>query len=161
MVCDDEFCQNIEQEDDGSEADSDEGSDNAKMSLDSVPNRAATGNSSRADVITEIENLLEEVGEDTLLPPLDGTAFYFNICRVNHSCDPNVIVKYISDPDCGLMAAMTVLRPIQAGEELLQSYVEQSLPFLERKNALDEYGFECTCTLCMEQRNQVGTNVKS
>ena len=78
-------------------------------------------------------------GADSLFPPLDGTAFYQLICKINHSCEPNVIVRYSppsssSSPSSlggggslGLRAYLTTLRPIESGEELLQSYIDQSL----------------------------------
>ena len=44
--------------------------------------------------LDEVRRLVEEHGEDTLFPPLDGTAFFLLICRINHSCMPNVSVRY-------------------------------------------------------------------
>lgn len=44
--------------------------------------------------LDEIRRLVSEHGEDTLFPPLDGTAFFLLICRINHSCAPNVAVRY-------------------------------------------------------------------
>lgn len=75
----------------------------------------------------ELFGILDEVGADTVYPPLDGTAFYTTICRINHSCNPNVMVKYVCTPEHGLCAQMVVLRDIAEGEELLQSYIDQSL----------------------------------
>jgi hypothetical protein len=51
----------------------------------------------------------------------------------------------------GLRAEMVALRPIAAGEELLQSYVDEGLPFQERQLALQEYGFTCQCPRCLQQ----------
>ena len=44
--------------------------------------------------LDEIRRLVLEHGEETLFPPLDGTAFFLLICRINHSCEPNVAVRY-------------------------------------------------------------------
>ena len=44
--------------------------------------------------LDEVRRLVGEHGEDTLFPPLDGTAFFLLICRINHSCVPNVSVRY-------------------------------------------------------------------
>ena len=46
----------------------------------------------------ELQELLDTYGEEVLFPPLDGTAFYSLVCRINHSCDPNVMVRY-AEPD--------------------------------------------------------------
>ena len=66
-------------------------------------------------------------GEDKIFPPLDGTAFYSILCKLNHSCIPNVRVKYAMDKDLGLIAELFAIKPIFPGEELLQSYIDQNL----------------------------------
>jgi hypothetical protein len=71
------------------------------------------------------ETLMNE-GEDRIFPPLDGTGFYSTICHMNHSCDPNVVVKYHTIPDVGLVASVVALRDIDAGDELQQSYIDAS-----------------------------------
>ena len=38
--------------------------------------------------------VLEEYGDTTIFPPVDGAAFYLKICKINHSCEPNVRVEY-------------------------------------------------------------------
>lgn len=65
-------------------------------------------------------------GEDRIFPPLDGTGFYSTICHMNHSCDPNVIVKYNAIPEVGLVASVVALRDIELGAELQQSYIDAS-----------------------------------
>ncbi len=75
----------------------------------------------------KFRGLIEDEGIDRLYPPLDGTAFYSNICHINHSCVPNVIVKYISTTDLGLLANVVALRSISEGEELVQSYIDSDL----------------------------------
>lgn len=119
---------------------------------------------------TDLEVLREIVlqeGLATLFPPLDGTAFYTKICKMNHSCDPNVIIKYTStsaadhtDTSSGVMisrgitAEVIALRPITEGEELLQSYIDQSLGYEERQAALKDYGFTCRCRKCLSEASQ-------
>ena len=44
--------------------------------------------------------------------------------------------------------ALQVLRPIAQGEELVQSYIDESAPYLERVKALADYGFSCSCNKC-------------
>ena len=98
--------------------------------------------------LEELLNLVEELGEDSLFPPLDGTSFYELTCKINHSCDPNVIVTYATSNEVGLQAQLLVLKPIQADEELVQSYIDQSQSLPARRAALIDYGFICTCRTC-------------
>lgn len=100
-------------------------------------------------LLNELRAVLNDEGTDNIFQPLDGAAFYFTICRINHSCDPNVMVRYDCDPVKGLVANMHVLRHIDPDEELLQSYINQHLPYEERQKALEDYGIVCTCPRCL------------
>jgi hypothetical protein len=88
---------------------------------------------------------------DYIFPPLDGTAMYATTCKMNHSCDPNVIVLY-KRTGWGalhpLVAYCVALRDIQAGEELTISYIDANVPWAERQEALENYGFVCECPKC-------------
>ena len=42
-------------------------------------------------------------------------------------------------------------KEILPGEELLISYIDESLPYLERRRALLDYGFECSCPKCLRK----------
>ena len=77
-------------------------------------------------VRSRVFRLLEEEDREKLFPPLDGTAFYSMICKINHSCDPNVFVKYVCHPSVGLAAELHAVRDILEGEELTQSYIDQT-----------------------------------
>jgi len=101
--------------------------------------------------LIELQEILISDGVDNIFPPLDGTAFYKTICKINHSCCPNCIVKYTSDPVHGLLAQMVALRDIQEGEEMVQSYIDQSMDFKNRQNALRDYGFQCHCAKCTDE----------
>lgn len=108
-----------------------------------------------------IFQVMDTYGDSSILPPVDGAAFYLNICKINHSCEPNVRVEYkhgsSNDSEVAargsgakkLVAYVKALRPIAQGEELLQAYVEESLPYEERVRALAEYGFKCSCGKCL------------
>ena len=183
----DEDAEGIQDDDIASEVDDgDEGE-----AEDAFP--TSTGNPS----LDELHALLNEHGLDKVFPPLDGTAFYTNICKINHSCVPNVIVTYTTrfhlkptpilglgtheasvvrgddDRNDGLVALVKVLRPIQPGEELVQSYIDTNLgtisplstiqyslsspyaivytDYTDRQAALQDYGFVCTCSKCIEE----------
>ena len=77
-------------------------------------------------VADRLSSYLEEYTAEVLFPPLDGTSFYKNICKINHSCEPNVRVKYSSTVEHGLVANVVALRDIQPNEELLQSYIDEN-----------------------------------
>lgn len=155
-VCMDEACGEGDGEDEDEYEDID---DDEEENVESTPE----GVMSAADVIDEstgnpdldiVHDTIAQYGEDSFLPPLDGTAFYFLICKINHSCVPNVIVKYTSSEDSqsgqvGLVAQLVALRDILPGEELLQSYVDASLPTAARGKLLSEYGFKCSCVKCV------------
>ena len=80
----------------------------------------------KSDDFQTLQDLINSTGEENLYPPLDGTSFYTTICRVNHSCVPNVMVRYRVDPSHGLCAEMVALRDIEENEELVQSYIDQT-----------------------------------
>ena len=77
--------------------------------------------------LDKLRALIKETGADTLFPPLDGTALYATMCKINHSCVPNVLVTYTFTQEHGLVAQLRTVRPIQPGEELVQSYVDQHM----------------------------------
>ena len=70
------------------------------------------------------------------------------ICRVNHSCDPNVSWRYYH-ADRQLVLVST--RDIKQGEELLVDYCGHSDEWegTERRDHLSLfYGFDCECPIC-------------
>jgi hypothetical protein len=68
---------------------------------------------------------------------------------MQHSCVPNVINKFASDFD----AEVTALRNIEAGEELVHSYVDVSHSFKKRVRILQLWGFAkgCECSACVNK----------
>ncbi|EGG02004.1 uncharacterized protein MELLADRAFT_66658 [Melampsora larici-populina 98AG31] len=50
--------------------------------------------------------------------------------------------------DHALQVSMHAIRDISPGEELTISYRDMKLPRLERQQELEDYGFNCTCSLC-------------
>ena len=95
---------------------------------------------------------------DDMFAPLDGTALYSLVCCMNHSCRPNCVVRYprgASDSADGkaspLVAHVVLLEQVAAGDELTQSYVDKDMGLLERRKALEDYGFLCRCPRCLEE----------
>lgn len=104
--------------------------------------------------LEEAPALLEACKEDKdvgLFPPLDGTALYALICKMNHSCEPNCRVQYVGGHQQPLRAQLIALRPIGPGEELRQSYIDQNLSYSDRQRALSDYGFTCACDKCKRE----------
>lgn len=106
---------------------------------------------------------------DLLFPPLDGTAMYSITCKMNHSCDPNIMVVYRRLPGWGrhfpLTAFCVAIRDIQEDEELTISYIDANEPFEQRTKALSSYGFSCHCSRCAkdaaEKMNGRGDQVQT
>ena len=111
-------------DDDSDEVEDDDGTENTNEvnDTDLVPSLLSDNKQ-----FNELHALINEYGLDTIFPPLDGTAFYTTICKINHSCDPNVLVTYSSTPEKGLVANLNTIKPIEAGMELVQSYIDVNL----------------------------------
>ena len=72
--------------------------------------------------------------------------FLFYATKLNHSCMPHV--KYY--PYENMMVFETV-RPIHAGDEIFDSYINTKLPYNERQDLLmKRYGFKCQCEKCKQ-----------
>jgi SET domain len=92
---------------------------------------------------------------DMIFTPLDGTAMYALCCKMNHSCDPNVVVLYKTGgwgPLHPLVAHAVALRDIEDGEELCISYIDSTGPLEKRQEELKHYGFTCRCSKCEKEK---------
>ena len=63
---------------------------------------------------------------------------------------PNTIVKFKTDNTSQVIA----LGPIQPGEELTHSYIENEDDLESRMSDLRTYGFACDCPKCVFDRSQ-------
>jgi hypothetical protein len=80
-----------------------------------------------------------------------GAGVYPVASLLNHSCTPNVVVLFL-----GTKMVIVALEDIEAGKELLSSYVDAMMPVEERTTLLkDRYQFECLCKLCVNQVKKV------
>ena len=76
-------------------------------------------------------------------------AMFAVTCCLNHSCKPNVRVLWCNNrPAEPVQLEVVALRDIRLGEELMFSYIDESLSFSERQEALADYGFICGCERC-------------
>lgn len=78
----------------------------------------------------------------------DHPAILFHATRMNHSCEPNI--TYYKN---GNRMTFKTIRPIQAGDELFDSYINyNSLSKPERQEILlQRYGFQCNCSRCASE----------
>ena len=152
------------EDEEGDEMEEEEEGEDGAQYCGMVTSSAATAPSGDTALDT-LNSVLDAHGSDNIFPPLDGAAFFMRVCKINHSCNPNVRVEYVgqgqgsgteseSGPrgiQDGFRAKMVSLRPIADGEELVQSYIDQNLPYEERLVALQDYGFSCSCEKCQRQ----------
>ncbi|RYP53104.1 hypothetical protein DL768_001881 [Monosporascus sp. mg162] len=83
---------------------------------------------------------IHEPGQSQVL----GTALDVPMALMNHSCEPNVLTIFQ-----GSELRVRSLRPINAGEELLQCYTDVTCDVLMRRKRLkDHFFFDCTCPRC-------------
>ena len=101
---------------------------------------------------------------DTVFTPLDGTCMYYTACKMNHSCEPNVVARYSYSCSSGgqlarwgkdfpLVVQCVALRDMKAGEELCISYIKSDAPLEERQKELSNYGFCCECEKCIREKS--------
>ncbi|XP_066994532.2 SET and MYND domain-containing protein 4 [Anabrus simplex] len=98
----------------------------------------------------EVSNYIQEIADDGKMTSRSleiGAAAYATLSLVNHSCDPNVTrTSHVGD-----IAVLQAVRPIKAGEEILDNYGyhyavhtrEDRLTNLEA-----QYFFRCRCEAC-------------
>ncbi|KAG9296971.1 hypothetical protein G9A89_001809 [Geosiphon pyriformis] len=67
---------------------------------------------------------------------------------INHNCEPNTHHTNVPKSDIWSRQVFTAAKIIQAGEQLMISYVDSKLSKKERLFGLAFYGFECDCPKC-------------
>jgi len=97
-----------------------------------------------------------EEDDDYCYPLCQGTALYAVHHLINHSCEPNAhAFKREGDDDAS--AVILAKRSIKSGEEIVMSYIDEELPYKQRKQDLSfSYSFECECRKCMRESNRTG-----
>ena len=114
------------------------------------------------DVATILANLKPDLTNkcefdewDDVIRPLDGVSHYSIATKMNHSCEPNVILVYKTrgwGRDHPLVAYIVALRDISPGEELTISYITSDESYEERQASLANYGFVCKCSKCENEK---------
>ena len=95
----------------------------------------------------DINHLLQSSAFLRNLQPLSATSMLQLGNCMNHSCSPNVVAA-CGHPDSRIQ--FIACSPIQKGDELCRSYIDESLSQGERRNMLlRDYGFLCSCPSCV------------
>jgi hypothetical protein len=72
------------------------------------------------------------------------------ISWIRHSCEPNAVLAY--NPSRGIWTAYAIV-DIDERDEVVIAYVDPTLPFAERTEALVEKGVKpCLCDVCTQER---------
>ncbi|KAI1698325.1 SET domain-containing protein [Ditylenchus destructor] len=66
----------------------------------------------------------------------------------NHSCIGNSHRTFYGD-----IMVIHAICDLRKGEEITHNYVSPTIPYKERLEALQRYGFKCDCELCESERN--------
>jgi hypothetical protein len=75
-----------------------------------------------------------------------GTGVYPHAAILNHSCQPNCLLRYIGTT----MEIVSLVNTIDVGDELTHSYVELVQDTETRQAHLQQlHGFSCSCARCM------------
>ncbi len=91
--------------------------------------------------------LLDGLG-DSYDAACEGSCFYALQSCLNHSCAPNAHAFKRKDVDTDGSAVILAKQDIADGDEVVLSYIDESVPYHERQAALKDYGFTCACTRC-------------
>ena len=83
----------------------------------------------------------------------DGrVGLYPNVALINHDCRPNVLNTDLKgrvyEVGGGLQRVIVATRDIQAGEEIVTTYVPLLADTAARRARLSQYGFVCNCASC-------------
>lgn len=112
-----------------------------------------------AEFLANLENPMNIGSDDdwdAIFTPMDGTAHFGFTEKMNHSCEPNVVVLYKSrgwGRNHPLVAYCIALTDIEPDEELTIAYVETKEPYDARQKALANYGFVCSCRKCQREKD--------
>jgi len=88
------------------------------------------------------------IGNETGIHPGGGSAVYLLASMANHSCVPNMDVRF---PDNNHTIEFVALDDVQKHSHLTISYIDQGLHVEKRQQALLQgYGFACQCEQCVD-----------
>jgi hypothetical protein len=109
---------------------------------------AQVANTAMAEAREVVSKMTMEQLVEAKWPNFHGTGLFASVARMNHSCEPNMKVDF---PGNSAKLRAFALRPMNAGDELCISYIEQGADVQTRRRQLLEYGFTCVCDKCLRE----------
>lgn len=111
----------------------------------------------REQVDAIIDNLYDDIANESgQFLNCEGSGLYSTQSRCNHSCQPNAEVTF---PDNNSNMVLVAISDIQPGEEVCICYLDdcqRSRSRHSRRKVLrDNYLFECTCSRCELDENEI------
>ena len=78
-----------------------------------------------------------------------AAGFYPRAAILNHSCEPNCILRYN-----GSILQIILVKDVLKNEELTHCYIDRTITIKQRKSLLlENYGFQCDCQSCIYNYN--------
>ncbi|KAI1483512.1 SET domain-containing protein [Daldinia eschscholtzii] len=102
-----------------------------------------------------VEDILRTNSFSFTLADESHMALYPDVSRVNHACRPNSYIRFTPST---LAVSVVALRDIKPGEEITITYVPLGNTRDERQEALQKWGFECTCSLCTASKTEIAVS---
>jgi len=86
-----------------------------------------------------------------------GVGFFYKASFMNHDCRPNCVALFSGGFQSVSITSVSIqircVRPIDAGEEIVISYLDVCLSWLDRSEwLLEHYMFTCCCSRCKEEQ---------
>ncbi|KAI1779204.1 SET domain-containing protein [Hypoxylon cercidicola] len=92
-----------------------------------------------------IDDIINTNAFGVLINDVDHSGLYVDVSRLNHACKPNMFSRFSSTT---LGMEVVAYRDIEPGEELTFSYTPLNLLSEQRQDLIQEWGFNCSCSLC-------------
>lgn len=80
-----------------------------------------------------------------------SSGVFAQICKANHSCEPNAEFEYDYSRGVGIL---TAVRDIALNEEISVAYIDLDMERIERQHALSSWGFLCLCQKCLAEKEE-------
>ncbi|KAI1761497.1 SET domain-containing protein [Hypoxylon sp. FL1150] len=102
-----------------------------------------------------IDDIINTNAFGVLINDVDHSGLYVDVSRLNHACKPNMFSRFSSTT---LGMEVVAYRDIEPGEELTFSYLPLNLLSEQRQSLIQEWGFNCTCSLCSSKEESAASD---